>query len=469
MIKRNQRYFNLLNMLSDAALIFLSYLIATYIRFDVMYGEAPSLWQAWNEECFIVATVYSVVIVVMNYFVHLYTAKRTQAIAGVVLRIMSVNMLGVLGISAFLYFTRLSTFSRIAIIIFYLISTASISLKHVVVHSVLRSMRNRGVNLKHVILVGDGELAHQYAKSLADNPWYGFQIDGYVSRADKPELGTRLCAYEELERWLDSHETDSVIIALEPHECSHMNMIIEACERQGVTASIIPFFHRHFPAQPTIDVVGETKLINIRATPLDDALKANVKRIFDVVFSLIVMIVTSPIMLIAAVGIKLSSPGPIIFKQVRVGLNKHPFTMYKFRSMRVNPREATGWSKDEDPRKTRFGSFLRKCSIDELPQFFNVFKGDMSVVGPRPEVPHFVERFKNEIPMYMLKHQVRPGITGWAQVQGYRGDTSIEKRIQCDLWYIENWSFRLDIKILFRTVFGGMINSEKIAPTSVKS
>ena len=136
--------------------------------------------------------------------------------------------------------------------------------------------------------------------------------------------------------------------------------------------------------------------------------------------------------------------------------------MYKFRSMRVNTEEATGWTTDNDPRKTKFGSFMRKTSIDELPQFFNVLKGDMSLIGPRPEVPHYVEQFRETIPLYMVKHRVRPGITGWAQVKGFRGDTSIEGRIKCDIWYIENWSLSLDIRILFLTAFGGMINKEKL-------
>ena len=166
-------------------------------------------------------------------------------------------------------------------------------------------------------------------------------------------------------------------------------------------------------------------------------------------------------MLAAAVGVKLSSPGPVLFKQERVGKDKKTFYMYKFRSMRVNSEEKTGWSRNSDPRKTRFGALIRKFSIDELPQFFNVLKGDMSLVGPRPEVPHYVEQFKEEIPRYMVKHQVRPGITGWAQVNGYRGDTSIRKRIEYDIYYIENWNVFFDLKILLMTPFKS-VNQEKL-------
>ena len=175
------------------------------------------------------------------------------------------------------------------------------------------------------------------------------------------------------------------------------------------------------------------------------------------------IVLTSPIMLGVAIGVKLSSPGPIIFKQERVGLNKRPFMMYKFRSMRVNAAEDSAWSTNSDPRKTRFGSIIRKFSLDELPQFFNVLKWDMSLVGPRPEIPFHVEHFKEEIPRYLVRQQVRPGLTGWAQINGLRGDTDIAERIRYDIWYIENWTVALDIKILFRTVFGGkMVNDEKI-------
>ena len=191
-------------------------------------------------------------------------------------------------------------------------------------------------------------------------------------------------------------------------------------------------------------------------------LNAFVKRFADILGSLFLIILTSPVMLFTAIGVKLSSPGPVIFKQERIGLNKKHFNMYKFRSMRINDASTSAWSTDEDPRKTKFGSLIRKFSLDELPQFFNVLKGDMSLVGPRPEIPYYVNQFKEEIPLYLVRQQVRPGITGWAQVNGYRGDTSIPERIRHDIWYIEHWSIWLDAKIVLMTIFGGMMNSEKL-------
>ena len=208
--------------------------------------------------------------------------------------------------------------------------------------------------------------------------------------------------------------------------------------------------------------MGGCKLINIRATPLDNLGAAALKRAVDIAGSLFGLVVLSPLMLATAIGVKISGPGPIIFKQERVGRYKKPFLMYKFRSMAVNKEQDTAWSTNQDNRKTMFGSIIRKLSIDELPQLVNVLKGEMSLVGPRPEIPHYVELFKESVPLYMVKHQVRPGITGWAQVHGFRGDTSIDGRVQCDIWYIENWSFWLDIRILFMTVFGGMVNKEQL-------
>ncbi len=201
-------------------------------------------------------------------------------------------------------------------------------------------------------------------------------------------------------------------------------------------------------------------VVHIRHVPLNGLLNATMKRVVDVFGAIVAIILFSPIMLVVAITIKLTSPGPIIYCQERVGLHNRPFKMYKFRSMTVQDpnKEKMRWTTPGDSRVTPIGKIIRSTSIDETPQFFNVLFGDMSLVGPRPERPFFVEKFKEEIPRYMIKHQVRPGITGWAQVNGYRGDTSIIKRIEHDLYYIENWSLGFDFKILFLTAFKGFIN-----------
>ena len=327
-----------------------------------------------------------------------------------------------------------------------------------------RALRRRGVGLRHILLVGGGAAAAQYLRALEHNPYYGFQVDGYL--CDRQETAFPvpwLGGYKQLDACMEQGGYDEVVLALEAFEISFLPKMIAACDRQGIRITMVPFYNDYLPARPTIDVLDECKLINVRQTPFDNLLNAFVKRAMDVAGSLVLILLTSPVMLAVAVGVKLSSPGPVIFKQERVGLNKRPFLMYKFRSMRVNGQESTGWSQNEDPRKTRFGSFIRKFSLDELPQFFNVLKGDMSLVGPRPEIPFHVEHFKEEIPRYLVRQQVRPGITGWAQIHDLRGDTDIAERIRYDIWYIENWTVALDVKILLRTVLGGkMVNQEKL-------
>ena len=214
------------------------------------------------------------------------------------------------------------------------------------------------------------------------------------------------------------------------------------------------------PTIPFMEDLQGLPIIHIRHVPLTNMFNATMKRLVDIAGAVFGLVIFSPIMLLTALLVKVTSPGPVLYSQERVGLHNHTFKMYKFRSMEVQDpkKERSQWTTPHDPRVTPIGKFIRKTSIDEMPQFFNILVGDMSLVGPRPERPLFVEKFKEEIPRYMIKHQVRPGLTGWAQVNGYRGDTSITKRIEHDLYYIENWSLGFDFKIMFLTIFKGFIN-----------
>ena len=233
-----------------------------------------------------------------------------------------------------------------------------------------------------------------------------------------------------------------------------------SCEKSGVHTKFIPDYNNMIPTRPYTEDLEGLPVINIRHVPLNNLFNKSVKRIVDMFGALVAIGLFSPVMLLTAVIIKITSPGPLIYCQERVGLHNRPFKMYKFRSMEVQApaAEKSRWTTPNDSRVTPIGRFIRKTSIDEMPQLFNVLMGEMSLVGPRPERPFFVDKFKEEIPRYMIKHQVRPGMTGWAQVNGYRGDTSITKRIEHDLYYIENWTLGLDFKILFLTFFKGFIN-----------
>ena len=259
---------------------------------------------------------------------------------------------------------------------------------------------------------------------------------------------------------LPQNKLDEIAITLSLQDYDHLEHIVDLCEKSGVHTKFIPDYNSLFPSRPyTEDLMG-LPVINIRYVPLTNTLNWCMKRLVDIVVSLVGLVVSSPVMLAAAIAVGGTSRGPVIFKQERIGLHNKPFRMYKFRTMKVQKPsvEEKGWTTKDDPRVTKVGKFLRKTSIDELPQLFNILKGDMSVVGPRPERPQFVEQFKEEIPRYMVKHQVRPGLTGWAQINGYRGDTSIKRRIEFDIFYIENWTMGLDFKIMFLTIFKGFIN-----------
>ena len=459
MQKQNRRIIVLINMLCEIGIFLAAYWLSVFIRFTIMHGimnKAMTSGLSWR-----LILLYSAAIVCAYWMAHLYVPIYYIALRKELLRVVIINLVGTIALGFALYIFRVIDFSRVALALFGIVSTVIICTKRVIVHAVVRKHRILGDRRRHVILVGSGRLAQQYCKDVSNNPHLGLVIDGYVGLKESKGLSRHLGKVERIGTVLERYTPDQVIVALEPDETQYIKAVLEAVEKEGISVSMVPFYSDFFPSHPTFESFGRTKLVNLRATPLDNIALSALKRLIDVVGSGLLIIVFSPLMIITAIGVKLSSPGPIFFRQERIGKNKKQFTMLKFRSMRVNMEEATGWSKDEDPRRTKFGSFIRKYSIDELPQLFNVFVGDMSLVGPRPEVPYYVYRFKETVPRYLIRQQVRPGMTGWAQVHGLRGDTSIEARVDYDIWYIENWSLWLDIRILFLTLLGGFINSEK--------
>ena len=461
MIKKNQRYFNWINRLSDMAIIFLSYLFAVWFWFFFLPNDrsniAVHLAQYHQFPVLLAALAY----VAVFQYEGMYDSQRFGRLWKELAYLLKYFVLCTALVVGGIFLLKLSGFSRGVMITYSAAAYIGLSLKRLLLRIGLRIARKKGYNQKHMLVVGSGTLAKKYVNCIHNNPQFGCQCMGYVGNEEKPELGQHLGGYDDLKDILEEKAPDEVIIAIEQYEIGRVNLIIAVCEEQGIRTSVIPIFNDYLPASATVDVVGSIRLINIRSNPQDIFFNRIIKRSFDIVFSILAILLTSPLLIVAAVCVHLSSPGPVLFKQERVGRDRKPFTMYKFRSMRVNDESDIAWSTQSDPRVTRVGAFIRKFSLDELPQFFNVLKGDMSVVGPRPELPHFVEQYKYEIPRYMVKHQVRPGITGWAQVHGYRGDTSIEKRVEYDLWYIEHWTPGLDVKIILMTVFGGMMNREK--------
>ena len=291
-------------------------------------------------------------------------------------------------------------------------------------------------------------MAEQYMDRLRENPKWGYQVFAHLKDEEK------------LERILERNELDEVVIALRAEDYGKLERIVDVCEKAGVHTKMIPDFGNVISTRPYIEDVQGIPVIHVRRVPLNIMRNRAAKRAVDLIGATVAIILFSPVMLLTVLVVALTEEGSVIYRQERVGLHNQVFYMYKFRSMIMQDeeKEKAEWSTRNDPRITPVGKLIRRTSIDELPQLFNVLKGEMSLVGPRPERPQFVQKFRDEIPRYMVKHQVRPGMTGWAQINGYRGDTSIEKRIEYDLYYIENWTMVFDMKILILTIFKGFFD-----------
>lgn len=463
MIKDNQKLLNRLHVVLDGIVIVFSYISAWYLRFKSGIFQLDPWFFSLKEYAKILVAIVPVYLLLYFLF-QLYTPKRVQGRRLEAWNIIQANGIGLLLFILGLYLLKYSDISRTMIFIFFCVNVfVEITVRNLIREG-LRDLRRKGYNQKHILVIGYSRAAEQYIDRIKANPEWGYIIRGIL--ADNVPRGGEykgvkvLGRTENLQVVLPENKLDEIAIALGLAEYHKLAHIVGMCEKSGVHTKFIPDYNNIIPTKPYTEDLQGLPVINIRRVPLSNPFNGFMKRIVDIFGALVALILFSPIMLAVAVIIKVTSPGPLIFKQVRIGLQNRPFPMYKFRSMVVQEASAekAGWTVKNDPRVTPIGRFIRKTSIDEFPQFINVLKGDMSLVGPRPERPQFVEKFKEEIPRYMIKHQVRPGLTGWAQVNGYRGDTSISGRIEHDLYYIENWTLGFDFKILFLTFFKGFIN-----------
>ena len=343
----------------------------------------------------------------------------------------------------------------------FIFSTLLLILKKYIVVSVVRAVRWRRADFERVILVGDNRAATAAFLREVTSSVGGVMILGCVGECGRDTDSVFLGELHELDSVLDEHRPDVAVFAVDYCDRRRLAALVNSCDERCVRVYFLPSLFGFFKSVRQVEQVGALPLINLHTTPLLERRNALKKRVLDLVGSLFLIIFTAPVMVWAAVGVRLSSPGPILFRQTRVGRMGRHFTILKFRSMRQNDSSDTSWTTGADRRKTRFGAFIRRTSIDELPQLFNVLAGSMSLVGPRPELPHFVNEFKSTVPLYMIKHYVKPGITGLAQIKGLRGDTSIEDRIEADIDYIENWSFLSDLVILFKTPLRAINRSER--------
>lgn len=354
-------------------------------------------------------------------------------------------------------------FTLLWTLIFLCLSTLFLCIKRRITIAILRFLHRRQIRVKTAIILEDnGTSAAEYVRTVSKNPQYGIALLGSLSDVEHEEIECeRLGTFDDLPAVIKKYKPDLVVFAIDSCPKERLIHLVNLCDDNCVKVYFLPLIYGYFKSPRQLEQFADLPLINIHANPLNDRINAALKRSLDLIGSLLLILVSLPVMLGVAIGIKISMPGPVFFKQKRVGIRGKPFYMFKFRSMVVNADSNTAWTTKGDPRITRFGAFLRSTALDELPQLFNVLIGNMSLVGPRPEIPKFVRQFRGSIPLYMVKHSVKPGMTGLAQVRGLRGDTSVEERIRTDITYIENWSFGLDLYILLITPFRAFNKNER--------
>lgn len=370
-----------------------------------------------------------------------------------ILRGVGLNLIVIL---ALLFFYRGTSFSRAVILYNTAFCAVFIAFGHYGFRAFLARARARGYNLRNVLILGAGAGAARFVEALARRPLYGYRIVGVLGRrrGAAPALAALIKGdLRDLEKVSRKLNPDLIVYAGE-HDIDTLRSVVEFCDREGIDCRIVPEIVEIVTARARIEDIDGIPLLTIREIPLKNGYNRFVKRVFDIGFSAAALTALSPLIALISILIKVTMPGPIFFRQERVGLDRRTFRLLKFRTMVVQERSSSDrtWGSRQDARVTPLGAILRKTSLDELPQFWNVLVGDMSVVGPRPERPFFVKQFKSKYSQYMRRHAAKSGITGWAQVQGLRGDTSIQKRAEADIYYIENWSFWFDVAIILRTL-----------------
>ena len=456
---------------ADLALIAVAWIAAWVVRFELLTAPVWTPLSTYLRFLPFVLVVWSAVFLLSG----LYQTRRAQRLPLVVYAVARAVALGLVASLGALFFYREFSFSRLHMLLFGAISSSLLVVLRLTIYAVLRRGRQRGENVRRVLIVGAGKAGQRLSRAFRHYPWMGFDVVGflddrlgeveaepadplYPEQTSPPQILGRV---DDVADVLDRlGDVDLVYAALPLSAAEKIEAVAEACAARTAHLCFVP------------DLLGLGLLTNSRVSDVDGLpvihlfdeapfdIRQVVKRGVDVAFSMAALVLLSPLLAVIALAVKVSSPGPVLYRQTRMGLNGQTFEILKFRSMPVGAEAASGpvWSQRGERRATGVGAFLRRTSLDELPQFWNVLRGDMSVVGPRPERPALIEGFRHQIPGYMLRHKTKAGITGWAQVHGWRGDTSLTKRIEYDLYYIHNWSLWLDLKIIVMTLFTGFVH-----------
>ncbi len=466
MLKRYQHTFGHIFRLTDATVVVGAWLASYWVRFHVPPAfHVLAVTKGFPEFATYAALAPLVAVLWMTVFtlLHVYESKRLLAPLselGVVLKAHAVALMTFVAVT---FMFEEYHYSRLVIIYFGALSAVAMLALRFTLLVTLRALRKRGFHLRHAIAVGEGAAIRDLIRRLEAFPELGLSVAGVITREgpnsernyNKPYLG----GFEDLPEVIRTHRIDEVLIALPSSQGREMDRLLELLKDETIDVRIVPDVHRFVTLGCDIEDFDGLPVVRINGSPVIGG-GAFAKRATDAVLSAVALIVLSPLLALIALLVKLTSPGPVLYRQERMGLDGRSFSMLKFRSMRVDAEQRSGavWCSAGDARRTKFGTLLRRTSLDELPQLWNVLRGEMSLVGPRPERPVFVDEFRKQIPHYMLRHKVRAGITGWAQVNGWRGNTSLDRRIECDLFYIRNWSYALDLKILTMTLWKGFID-----------
>lgn len=462
-MKKYGQFFVSILFISDSLIVFFSWIGAYSIRFQSGFFSSPQGVPPFDVYLLTFIPIWIIFALNIKWF-NLYEPLRGKSASFEYFSILKVASVSVLMLTAVSFFYRGMSYSRLMVIIFWIVVSILMIITHALLRRGLMQMRKKGINLRQVLIVGSGELGKSVADKIDLHPEIGFKIVGFLSHIPE-EVGKKLGNYEilgnvkEVPRFLEDRKIDQLFIALPLNAPEYLEDVLKDLREEKVDIQVVPDLMKFMNLSSGIEDFDGLPIVNLTGTPLY-GWNIVVKRITDIVCAGLGLVVLGPFMALIALLIRLESKGKIIYRQERVGLDGQVFSMMKFRSMREGAEQKSGpvWASADDDRKTRLGNILRKTSLDELPQLFNILKGEMSLVGPRPERPHFVENFKKSIPSYMLRLKMKAGLTGWAQVNGWRGNTSLEKRIEYDLYYIKHWSFWFDIKIMAMTFWKGLIN-----------
>jgi Undecaprenyl-phosphate glucose phosphotransferase len=462
MLKRYQNLVSGVLGSIDALILIVAWLGAYWLRFSVPIIPVTKGFPGFTSYAALtpfVAVVWLAVFASMR----VYRLGRLLSLDRELLLMLKAHALALLLFISLTYLFEEYRYSRLVTLYFGALAAIGLTAGRLLVRRGLRAARERGFNLRSVLIVGEGAAVETLIARIDGFPELGLRISGLVTHEDSPTSNILdkpvLGHFEHIRALIEHTRADEVLIALPWSQQEEVARLLELLKDETVDVRLVPDLQAYITLGCEVEDFDGVPVVRLNDSPLV-GWHAALKRLTDVVVASIALVILMPLMLLIALLVKLTSPGPVLYAQERMGLDGRSFQMLKFRSMRVDAESKSGavWAKEVDDRRTLFGTILRKTSLDELPQFWNVLCGEMSLVGPRPERPVFVHQFKNEIPHYMLRHKVKAGITGWAQVNGWRGNTSLRRRIECDLYYIQNWSLALDLKILTLTLWKGFVN-----------